>query len=86
MNHLKVPEALCVCVAGSVKGEEGRFLSDPDHFRKTPVVSRTIYYHLSSRKPPQVQCWRWAELSDSYRQEVKTTAGNTSHLWSSETI
>lgn len=37
---------------GGGKGEEGLFLSDPDHFRKTPVVSRTIYYHLSSRKPP----------------------------------
>lgn len=37
---------------GGVKGEEGQFLSDPDHFRKTPAVSGTIYYHLSSRKPP----------------------------------
>lgn len=67
---------------GGGTGEEGRFLSDPDHFRKTPVVSRTIYYHLSSRKPPpQVYCWRWAELSDSCRQEVKTTGGNAFYLW-----
>lgn len=63
--------------SGGGKGEEGWFLSDPDHFR-TPVVSRSIYYHLRSCKPPspKVWCWRWAELSDSCRQEAETTEGN----------
>lgn len=62
---------------GGGKREEGWFLSDPDHFRGTPVVSRSIYYHLSSFTPlPEVWCWRWAELSDSCRQEAKTTDGN----------
>lgn len=50
------------------KGEEGCFLSDPDHFRKTPVVSGTIYYHLSSRKPP-------LRLSVGGGQSCQTAAG-----------
>lgn len=34
------------------KGRRGQSLSDPDHFRKTPVASWTIYYHLSSFNLP----------------------------------
>lgn len=54
---------------GGGKREEGRFLSDPDHFRKTPVVSGTIYYHLSSRKPPHLR------FSVGGGQSCQTAAG-----------